>query len=448
MCGRRNFPAPGRIRERAGNSHLVDRFVHDGGPTTGGTETRSDDDDAAPPPAGTGAHLDRGRRRRERRADRPAGPAPRGQRAGPQERDRPGAVPGLVAGHRRLARQPAGRPGGRHRRGRRRQHRPCSPTSTGWRPGRRSACRARRTAGSGPCGTPRSWWPAWCCPAARPRRRCCTCGWPGCDARWSSSRRADGSTLADPCLRLPIPPSPPSAPTSRRPAPTWPAMRDAHPGPGRPRRRRGQRGLPRGVPAPAGAGPDRRPGDAAVLRPARHPRRDRPSATTSAAATCTTTPATRWSSTGGPTSRRAFYRATRTEPMGVALRRRFGFERGAITAYEDEHLQDRAEAERRSRILAGEIERPAGRPDARHRRHDPARAGRDRARRRHRDRLRAGRPRHRQDRGRPAPRGVPALRPPRPAAPRRRAGRRAQPRVPVLHRARCCRRSARSTCGR
>jgi DNA helicase IV len=54
----------------------------------------------------------------------------------------------------------------------------------------------------------------------------------------------------------------------------------------------------------------------------------------------------------------AFYRATRTEPMGVKLRRRFGFERGIITAYEDEHLQDRTEAERRSAILAGEIERP------------------------------------------------------------------------------------------
>jgi DNA helicase IV len=54
----------------------------------------------------------------------------------------------------------------------------------------------------------------------------------------------------------------------------------------------------------------------------------------------------------------AFYRATRTEPMGVVLRRRFGFEGGVITAYEDEHLQDRSEAERRSAILAGEIERP------------------------------------------------------------------------------------------
>jgi DNA helicase IV len=54
----------------------------------------------------------------------------------------------------------------------------------------------------------------------------------------------------------------------------------------------------------------------------------------------------------------AFYRATRTEPMHVALRRRFGFERGRITAYEDEHLLDRTEHTGRSRILADEIERP------------------------------------------------------------------------------------------
>ncbi len=54
----------------------------------------------------------------------------------------------------------------------------------------------------------------------------------------------------------------------------------------------------------------------------------------------------------------AFYRASRTEPMGVVLRRRFGLDHGAITAYEDEHLQDRAEHDVRSRILAEEIERP------------------------------------------------------------------------------------------
>ncbi len=54
----------------------------------------------------------------------------------------------------------------------------------------------------------------------------------------------------------------------------------------------------------------------------------------------------------------AFYRASRTEPMGVVLRRRFGLDRGTITAYEDEHLQDRAEHDTRSQILAEEIERP------------------------------------------------------------------------------------------
>jgi DNA helicase IV len=54
----------------------------------------------------------------------------------------------------------------------------------------------------------------------------------------------------------------------------------------------------------------------------------------------------------------AFYRASRTEPMGVVLRRRFGLDRGAITAYEDEHLQDRSEHDTRSQILAEEIERP------------------------------------------------------------------------------------------
>ena len=35
-----------------------------------------------------------------------------------------------------------------------------------------------------------------------------------------------------------------------------------------------------------------------------------------------------------------FYRASRTEPMGVALRRRFGFSHGELTAFEDERLTD------------------------------------------------------------------------------------------------------------
>jgi len=54
----------------------------------------------------------------------------------------------------------------------------------------------------------------------------------------------------------------------------------------------------------------------------------------------------------------AFYRASRKEPMDVLLRRRFGMDRGRLTAYEDEHLQDLAEPDVRSGILQHEIERP------------------------------------------------------------------------------------------
>ncbi len=52
-----------------------------------------------------------------------------------------------------------------------------------------------------------------------------------------------------------------------------------------------------------------------------------------------------------------FYRASRAEPMGVRLRRRFGFQHGAMTAYEDEALLE-GEQERYSEILEAEIERP------------------------------------------------------------------------------------------
>ncbi|MGV1010035.1 MAG: HelD family protein [Dermatophilaceae bacterium] len=54
----------------------------------------------------------------------------------------------------------------------------------------------------------------------------------------------------------------------------------------------------------------------------------------------------------------AFYRATRTDPLGVRRRRRFGVDRGELTAYEDEHLRDPGEAEQHSAILQHEIERP------------------------------------------------------------------------------------------
>jgi DNA helicase IV len=53
-----------------------------------------------------------------------------------------------------------------------------------------------------------------------------------------------------------------------------------------------------------------------------------------------------------------FYRASAKEPMGVDRRRRFGFQSGRLTAYEDERLTDRAPHEEYSRILEEEIERP------------------------------------------------------------------------------------------
>lgn len=59
----------------------------------------------------------------------------------------------------------------------------------------------------------------------------------------------------------------------------------------------------------------------------------------------------------------AFYRASPTEPMGVHLRRRFGVDKGRLTAYEDERL-DTAPAgpAAHSDILAAEIERPRSGP--------------------------------------------------------------------------------------
>jgi DNA helicase IV len=53
-----------------------------------------------------------------------------------------------------------------------------------------------------------------------------------------------------------------------------------------------------------------------------------------------------------------FYRASRKDPMDVALRRRFGYTGGDLTAYEDEHLSDPAEAATASKLLQQEIERP------------------------------------------------------------------------------------------
>ena len=52
-----------------------------------------------------------------------------------------------------------------------------------------------------------------------------------------------------------------------------------------------------------------------------------------------------------------FYRASSTDPMGVDLRRRYGFARGELNGYEDEPLTGGGGAEH-SAILEAEIERP------------------------------------------------------------------------------------------
>ena len=130
---------------------------------------------------------------------------------------------------------------------------------------------------------------------------------------------------------------------------------------------------------------------------------------------------------------RTFYQASARDPQGVTVRRRFGFQAGSLTGFEDEHLRPGrgarhgvADPDRRDRT-------PPGRADARHRRHHPARTGRVGTGGSRRDDLRAGRPRHRQDRGRPAPGRVPAVPAPRAAAPVGRARGRPEPGLPALH---------------
>ncbi|HEV2243793.1 MAG TPA: ATP-binding domain-containing protein [Streptosporangiaceae bacterium] len=63
---------------------------------------------------------------------------------------------------------------------------------------------------------------------------------------------------------------------------------------------------------------------------------------------------------------RPFYRASPAEPMGLALRRRFGFSGGELTAYEDEDFAaprgPAATGPATSRILIEEIERPRSGP--------------------------------------------------------------------------------------
>ncbi|MFG2350685.1 HelD family protein [Streptomyces phaeochromogenes] len=56
-----------------------------------------------------------------------------------------------------------------------------------------------------------------------------------------------------------------------------------------------------------------------------------------------------------------FYRASKKNPLDIALRRRFGYTGGDLTAYEDEHLSDPADSSgdaATSKLLQQEIERP------------------------------------------------------------------------------------------
>ena len=55
---------------------------------------------------------------------------------------------------------------------------------------------------------------------------------------------------------------------------------------------------------------------------------------------------------------RSFYQASAKDPQGIAVRRRFGFVRGELTSFEDEHLDRGEELGTSSRILTAEIERP------------------------------------------------------------------------------------------
>ncbi|MEN3309946.1 MAG: hypothetical protein V7603_6148 [Micromonosporaceae bacterium] len=55
---------------------------------------------------------------------------------------------------------------------------------------------------------------------------------------------------------------------------------------------------------------------------------------------------------------RTFYRASARDPQEVRVRRRFGFQAGTLTGFEDEHLAQGEELGTASRILTQEIERP------------------------------------------------------------------------------------------
>ena len=134
-----------------------------------------------------------------------------------------------------------------------------------------------------------------------------------------------------------------------------------------------------------------------------------------------------------------FYRATTIEPMGVDKRRRYGFQHGRLTAYEDEDLTRTGEDAEYSAILEAEIERPRVGPmrdivaTIQPEQDVIVRADVSRSI------ARARSTGHRQDGRRPAPGGVPPLRAPRPAPPPGRPGGRSQRQLPALHPGRAAR---------
>ena len=143
-----------------------------------------------------------------------------------------------------------------------------------------------------------------------------------------------------------------------------------------------------------------------------------------------------------------FYRATGRQPMGLVRRRHFATRGRQLLGHRGRAVRRVGRAPRRRAVDRRRRPRDPGpghahrrprggphRPPRRHRRHHPGRAGRDHPRRAARRARRAGRPRHRQDRRGPPPRRLPALHPPVPARGPGRAGGRAQPAVPRLHRA-------------
>ena len=193
-------------------------------------------------------------------------------------------------------------------------------------------------------------------------------------------------------------------------------------------------------PAPAGRLARRRPDDGAVLRPARpDARRARPGALVHRAAP-------RPRRAGRPGGHRLARRACparstgprATEPMGVRLRRRFGVDpaRSPPTRTSTSSTAPRRATSAAARSSPTEIERPRVGPmrdivaTIQPEQDEIVRADVGD------DGMRPGRARHRQDRRRPAPSGLAALRVPRPAGPVRRPRRRPQPRVPRPHRRR------------